>query len=622
MQRHFGQSLVEVIVALGIVLTIVAAFVQLSLGSFELNRHGRDDTIAAYYAAEGLEASRFIARRDFDQITVGVHGLDASAGIYAFTGSSNAFGSFTRVVSVDAVRRDGNGDIVASGGSDDPDTRAITSAVTWNLSEGGTRQVSLLTYLTHWERGQWLSDLFSTFENFYRNSTSVTAVQDGEVELLAAASLEDPTTFFNIDLPGTAHVNEVATDPIRDRLYIALDNQSGTTPEFLTYDISNISDGQATQSGAIDLEDSSEGFAAGRDYAYVLTNGNVSEIVVVRLRDFQIVAVWDLPGSSDPLDIVIDEAANRAYVGRSAQSGDEFYVLNIANPEGNLSVVNDIEIGASVNGIAIWGAYGYLVTGHNSQELITVHLDAAVHETCNLSGNEDATEIQIAGDRLFIGRSGGAQAEFAEYRIDGDEPGDCEGLLEGLVGSAQLDAFGVLDMAVQTQEGYAVFTVDDGDNELRIVKLSTFGLVESRGLPGNTCDAVTYDGAYIYAGCRDGTSTLQILEGTANRAFRGSITSFPFDSGAEGTVWDDVSWTVSGIGSVSVRIRTANSLQNLKQAVWVGPDGTTATAYATSAGQPIVTDPQATGTRYMQWKAILTGQGTTPILEHLTITYP
>lgn len=616
-----GTSLVEVIVAMGILVVIASGFVKLSLGSFGLNRHAWEDTAAANYAEEGLEASRSIARRNFGGLTLGNHGLSSATGTYVFAGTSNTSGLYTRVVAVAEVKRDGSDNIIPSGGTDDPDTRLVTSTVTWNPAQGPARTVQLTTYLTRWKLQRLVSDLVATFQGHYRNSTQVISADDGGIELLVATPIETLAPFLTRDVPGNQNVNEMAIDRIRDRLYIALQNETGTDPEFLSFDISNVSRSRLSQSGALDLGAGSNGFAVGKDYAYVLTDHNMQEVRVVRLRDFQIVATWDLPGNAVPLDTVLDETAKRLYVGRNGANGDEFYVLSTENPEGAVAIVNNASIHNNGNGIAIRGNFAYLATERNNGEIVIVNLSTMTIERCDLPGDEDAVAIRIVGDRLFIGRKGGPEAEFAEYAINPSDPGTCAGIAT-LVSSTQFGTDDVLAMSILPSEGYAIFAMNEEDKEIRLVNLSTFQEVGSRDLVGDKCDAVTFLGAYLYAGCRDNTATLQLIQGTAARARVGTVTSIPFDSGAEGTAWRRVRWTASGSGSVSLRLRTADTIENLKQAQWVGANGTTGTVYANAAGARIVTDPLSTGTRFIQWKASLSGNGTTPTLEDVTLTYP
>jgi type II secretory pathway pseudopilin PulG len=54
---------------------------------------------------------------------------------------------FTRKVVFENVQRDGNDNIVDSGGTNDPDTKKVTVTVTWK-----NKEVKIVTYLTNWKQ--------------------------------------------------------------------------------------------------------------------------------------------------------------------------------------------------------------------------------------------------------------------------------------------------------------------------------------------------------------------------------------------------------------------------------------------------------------------------------------
>ncbi len=102
----------------------------------------------------------------------------------------------------------------------------------------------------------------------------------------------------------------------------------------------------------------------------------------------------------------------------------------------------------------------------------------------------------------------------------------------------------------------------------------------------------------------------------------GTYTSPPFDSGSAGTVWARLRGRMSGSSAVTYRIRVASTQAGLTTALWTGPDGTSATSFSSGSWQAVTTDPGATGTRWIQWKATLLGNGsTTPDLEDVSLLY-
>ncbi len=58
---------------------------------------------------------------------------------------------FTQRVVFENVMRDGNDNIVLAGGINDPDTRRVIAAVSWQ-ERGKNHQIELSTYLTNWKQ--------------------------------------------------------------------------------------------------------------------------------------------------------------------------------------------------------------------------------------------------------------------------------------------------------------------------------------------------------------------------------------------------------------------------------------------------------------------------------------
>jgi prepilin-type N-terminal cleavage/methylation domain-containing protein len=58
--------------------------------------------------------------------------------------------AFTRYFNIENVSRDSNGDIVTSGGNNDPSTQKITVYIEWPTTSGDTGQVSVVDYVTRW----------------------------------------------------------------------------------------------------------------------------------------------------------------------------------------------------------------------------------------------------------------------------------------------------------------------------------------------------------------------------------------------------------------------------------------------------------------------------------------
>ncbi len=153
--NHCGFGLLEVIVALGIWVFLAAAGIAMTTGSLRINTQSTDDDQAVLLASEGLDAARAMKKIGWampflaTNCTTGC-GVATSAGTWGYSGTNNVIGKYTRQILITPVNRDGTGNIVASGGTLDPDTYKVVSKVTWNRTPVVTGLVSLFSYLTNY----------------------------------------------------------------------------------------------------------------------------------------------------------------------------------------------------------------------------------------------------------------------------------------------------------------------------------------------------------------------------------------------------------------------------------------------------------------------------------------
>ena len=142
-----GISLIEVLVGVA-VLSMVLGSVVLTLTVF-FSSAGRTlaDTRATYLAEEGIEAMRFIRDEDWNEIvslaTSTTYYFDISTTTLATTTVPEVIeGIYSRSFVLDNTERDGNDDLVESGGTDEAGGRFVTVTVSW-----GSRSVSLTSAL-------------------------------------------------------------------------------------------------------------------------------------------------------------------------------------------------------------------------------------------------------------------------------------------------------------------------------------------------------------------------------------------------------------------------------------------------------------------------------------------
>jgi len=149
-----GLSIIELIISIAIFAIIAASAISAILGSFSSSRLAKEESRASFLNVEGLEATESIRNQDWANLVNGDHGLSSGGGAWVFSGTSDVDGSgkFTRIVNVSDVERDSNGDIVASGGTVDSDTKKIISMVSWDFTPTRNNQIQKTLYLTNWQK--------------------------------------------------------------------------------------------------------------------------------------------------------------------------------------------------------------------------------------------------------------------------------------------------------------------------------------------------------------------------------------------------------------------------------------------------------------------------------------
>lgn len=153
-QKHHqsGFSLIELLFAGAIFSIFATGVVEVLLFGLEADRLGEETTIAAEYANEGIEALYSIKAKNFDDIVIAdATGIVSENGDWILSGSENTFEKYTRVISIEEVNRDGNGDIDENGGDADSDTKKAIVTVSWNVTPSRSDAIVLETFLTRWK---------------------------------------------------------------------------------------------------------------------------------------------------------------------------------------------------------------------------------------------------------------------------------------------------------------------------------------------------------------------------------------------------------------------------------------------------------------------------------------
>lgn len=154
-----GFSVIEILLAAALFLIFSSGAVGIIIHGHRMNLLGEQQAVATQFANEGIEAIRSIKNQNFSTLSNSYcatgSGIQKSGLVWALeaTGTSDTFDTiYNRVIKICDVQRDASGNIVASGGTNDPYLKKVTSTVFWNAGTTRADSVILSTYYTNWKK--------------------------------------------------------------------------------------------------------------------------------------------------------------------------------------------------------------------------------------------------------------------------------------------------------------------------------------------------------------------------------------------------------------------------------------------------------------------------------------
>ena len=156
MTHSRGFSLVEVVVATAICLTIVLGIVAAFVGTLRVSSGSTSRVQASFLEEEGLEAVRILRDSSWSgnvaSLTSGTSYYlvyDGAAVTWKATTTKQFIdGTFDRTFVLSDVYRDASKNIVVNGGTLDPTIKKVTVSVAWR-EKNATTTHSLSTHLTN-----------------------------------------------------------------------------------------------------------------------------------------------------------------------------------------------------------------------------------------------------------------------------------------------------------------------------------------------------------------------------------------------------------------------------------------------------------------------------------------
>jgi len=361
-----GQSLLELIVVMGIFIAVISGLAFFVFDSFSASRLSYDLIKANLLVEEGIEAGRSIRDNNFSNLIAGNHGLAISSSHWIFQGVeenlSSQLNGGKRVVSIEDI---------------DSNRKKITSTVTWNFTGNRPEEIKLISYLTNWQKitGDWSQPKFVS-------SYNTTGTSDGT------------DLFF-----------------ANNKIYLVTANNTGSNPEFYILDVSNPV--SPTLLGSLNLGAAANAITVSGNYAYVASADNSQELKIINVSNPlspTLVGGYDTSGNVNANDLFL--VGNILYLvtaNNTSHGGSdpEFYILDVSNPV-SPTLLGSLNLGAAANAITVSGNYAYVASADNSQELKIINVSnpgaPIMVGSYNASGNTDGRSVAISGTTAFLGR--------------------------------------------------------------------------------------------------------------------------------------------------------------------------------------------------------------------------
>lgn len=366
-----GQLTLEIIIAMAILTISLAAVIVVIFGGQSLLVDTRESNQALFLARQNLEEVQAGAKNDWSGI---VH-------------SSSTEGEFLKEIIVSST---------------DSHTKLVTSRVSWQTDPLRVQNIELTSVITDW---------------VVSNASGGDTGGGG-----TSGDWQNPQTLGSIDLgPGNSATD---LDVLNKIVYLSSTASDSKKPDFY---VADVTDGQNPQIVAnLNTGPGANALDVAGNYVYVANNDVNAQLQVIDVNNYTAPAFlvsFKLPGvsGSGAVGNTVFYQSGRVYVGTKRATGPEFYIIDVSDPSGPLTL-GSFEINGDVNSIVVRNDEAYLSISPNDELRI---LDISNPSSVSLIGNydapgdsEDGKSLSIAGNKLYLGRLlGGNHADHHELHV-------------------------------------------------------------------------------------------------------------------------------------------------------------------------------------------------------------
>lgn len=629
-----GQSLVELVLAIGLSAILIPA---LTLG-FVASREGKPQQKqrlgAIMHFKEAQEATRSVREKGWSTFAInGTYHPTSTNGGWSLSPNAENINGFNRSITISDTYRDSNGNIALIG-SLDPSTKKVDIVVSW--TQPFTSSLTSTSYFTRFTNSAYTETSESDFTQGTLSGTTITNISGGEVTLGAGGGGDwcNPNlTISAVDLPKSGVANAVSA--IEGKAFAGTgDNAAGVSYASVAIDNSTPPNGNV--SGTFDGYKTNDGIFGETNYAYLATDTNSKEVVIVDLTNitngkYSEAGYFNAPGNGNANSVYV---ANN--IGFMTDGAGHLYTFDLSSKSGSRPQLGSVTLQGIGKKVIVSGSFAFVAESGSTQlQIIQVSSDGrtlSVVGQASVAGlgaksifvNDSATRVYI------VTEASPTQKEF--FIIDttiktGNRP---------TLGS--YESSGMNPKGVTVVTGNKAIIVGTGGQEYQVLNIlneanptNCGGLNIDSGVNG-VASVIESDGdAFSYIITGDASSEFKIIEGGPGGQFAtsGNFESAIFDPGFE------VSYNRAYVNfasptqtSFSYQIAIADPINNSCSGAlyaFVGPDGTS-NSYYTASSQIFLSDDGVNFEnpgRCFKYKAYFSSNDVTqtPVFYDLSVNY-
>lgn len=536
-----GSSLIELIM----IFALAALLLPVLIDGLTSSREGKAQELQKFAAVsllkETAEAVKSIKERGWTSLSDnGTYHATISANKWILSTGSATLNGLTTTVVIANVYRDTNNTIVLSGGILDSSTKSIVSTVSWTTPH--VSSVSVTTYVTRFRDNRTRIDT-KTDDFMIGTSSGITIANtlgsplpgDGEMTLGAGGHgnwCSPDLTSTTVDLPKNGVANGVWA--VDGKVSAATgDNASGVS--FANVLIDNSAPPIASIEGTLDGF-KTNGIFIDSDYAYLATDTNSKEVVIIDLNNLNPVTTkyaeagyFNAPGNVSSSSVYA--LGNIGY----ALVSNILYTFNISSKSGSRTQLGSVTLTGTGTKLFVLGNYAYVSITGTSTEMQIVHVTnggatlTAVGQADVNGVNGTNITVNSTGTRAYLATGVSAtQPEFFIIDIStktGNQP---------VMGS--YDSTGMNPKGVSLTPGNRAILVGSDAEEYQVINIANEvlpvrcgGMDVPSGVNGISTILQADGDAYSYIITADATSELKIILGGPGGQYAtiGDFTSAP-----------------------------------------------------------------------------------------------